>query len=193
MIVVTITPIVGRCTATGSMYHGYRGSSGATIIGTSSSFSTVQQIHTFKLLQQQSTRNFVAFNNHWTRFPPSIKSSASAWDCNPSNVLQQPLSHRTFCSTTATTPPTLSTTSKQSRHAVSTSSSPTTTETTISSPTATTTTTATTPTTSAPPLHVCIVGSGPAGFYSADSLLKSYPNAYIDIYEKLPTPYGLVR
>jgi len=41
-------------------------------------------------------------------------------------------------------------------------------------------------------LHVCIVGSGPAGFYTADKLLKS-PNIKVDIYEKFPVPYGLAR
>lgn len=41
-------------------------------------------------------------------------------------------------------------------------------------------------------LHVCVVGSGPAGFYTADRLLKS-PNIKVDIYEKFPVPYGLVR
>jgi len=38
-----------------------------------------------------------------------------------------------------------------------------------------------------------IVGSGPGGFYSAKQILKKYPNFHIDIYEKLPHPYGLVR
>lgn len=38
-----------------------------------------------------------------------------------------------------------------------------------------------------------IVGSGPGGFYSAKQILKKYPNFQIDIYEKLPHPYGLVR
>ncbi|KAH0859027.1 hypothetical protein HID58_087288 [Brassica napus] len=40
------------------------------------------------------------------------------------------------------------------------------------------------------PLHVCIVGSGPAGFYTAD---KAHEGARIDIIDRLPTPYGLVR
>ncbi|XP_048598167.1 NADPH:adrenodoxin oxidoreductase, mitochondrial isoform X1 [Brassica napus] len=43
------------------------------------------------------------------------------------------------------------------------------------------------------PLHVCIVGSGPAGFYTADKLLKAHEGARIDIIDRLPTPYGLVR
>lgn len=40
---------------------------------------------------------------------------------------------------------------------------------------------------------VCIVGSGPAGFYAAQQLLKSSSDVHIDIYERLPVPYGLVR
>jgi len=38
-----------------------------------------------------------------------------------------------------------------------------------------------------------IIGSGPGGFYSAKQILKKYPKFQIDIYEKLPHPYGLVR
>ncbi|XP_024215498.1 NADPH:adrenodoxin oxidoreductase, mitochondrial isoform X2 [Halyomorpha halys] len=41
--------------------------------------------------------------------------------------------------------------------------------------------------------RICIVGSGPAGFYAAQHLLKALPNAVIDMYEKLPVPFGLVR
>lgn len=43
------------------------------------------------------------------------------------------------------------------------------------------------------PLHLAIIGSGPAGFYTAYRLLKSLPNARVDMYEGLPSPYGLVR
>eukprot|EP00250_Pteridium_aquilinum_P011194 c19895_g1_i1 orf=61-1560(+) len=42
-------------------------------------------------------------------------------------------------------------------------------------------------------LHVCIVGSGPAGFYTADKLLKSSDDIHIDMLERLPSPFGLVR
>lgn len=44
------------------------------------------------------------------------------------------------------------------------------------------------------PLRVAIVGSGPAGFYSADALLrnKSRP-VTVDMFERLPVPFGLVR
>ena len=43
-------------------------------------------------------------------------------------------------------------------------------------------------------LRVAVVGSGPAGFYAADSLLKSEePAVAVDMIERLPTPWGLVR
>lgn len=42
-------------------------------------------------------------------------------------------------------------------------------------------------------LHVAIIGSGPAGFYCAEALTKGAPEARIDILDRLPTPYGLVR
>ncbi len=51
--------------------------------------------------------------------------------------------------------------------------------------------------TSENPLRVAIVGSGPAGFYAAGHLLKpkSHPDlvAQVDVYDRLPTPWGLVR
>ena len=40
--------------------------------------------------------------------------------------------------------------------------------------------------------RVAIVGAGPAGFYTAQHLLKN-PKIKIDLFEQLPTPYGLVR
>jgi ferredoxin--NADP+ reductase len=44
------------------------------------------------------------------------------------------------------------------------------------------------------PLRVAIVGSGPAGFYAADALLSQKDlTVHIDLYDRLPTPYGLVR
>jgi ferredoxin--NADP+ reductase len=42
-------------------------------------------------------------------------------------------------------------------------------------------------------LSVAIVGSGPAGFYTADALLEKNAACQIDIIERLPTPYGLIR
>jgi len=41
--------------------------------------------------------------------------------------------------------------------------------------------------------HLAIVGSGPAGCYLADQLLRLAPDARIDIVERLPVPFGLVR
>ncbi|XP_039198820.1 NADPH:adrenodoxin oxidoreductase, mitochondrial isoform X2 [Crotalus tigris] len=41
--------------------------------------------------------------------------------------------------------------------------------------------------------RICIVGSGPAGFYTAQHLLKHHKQTQVDIYEKLPVPFGLVR
>jgi ferredoxin/flavodoxin---NADP+ reductase len=43
------------------------------------------------------------------------------------------------------------------------------------------------------PLLVAIVGSGPSGFYAAEALIKSDVNVKVDILERLPSPYGLVR
>jgi ferredoxin/flavodoxin---NADP+ reductase len=42
------------------------------------------------------------------------------------------------------------------------------------------------------PLTVAIVGSGPAAMYAADELLVQ-PGVRVNVFEKLPTPYGLVR
>lgn len=41
-------------------------------------------------------------------------------------------------------------------------------------------------------INVAVVGSGPAGFYTTQKLLKN-PHIKVDIYEKLPVPFGLVR
>ena len=44
------------------------------------------------------------------------------------------------------------------------------------------------------PLRVAIIGSGPAAFYAADYLMKqSDLVVQIDMFDRLPTPYGLVR
>ncbi|TPX48893.1 hypothetical protein SeMB42_g02813 [Synchytrium endobioticum] len=43
------------------------------------------------------------------------------------------------------------------------------------------------------PFHVCVVGSGPAGFYTTQHLLKTLPNVRINMLEALPVPYGLIR
>ena len=41
--------------------------------------------------------------------------------------------------------------------------------------------------------RVAVVGSGPAGFYAAGALLSADPPAEVDMIERLPTPWGLVR
>ncbi len=43
------------------------------------------------------------------------------------------------------------------------------------------------------PLRVAVVGSGPAGFYAASALLASDLELEVDLIERLPTPWGLVR
>ncbi len=57
------------------------------------------------------------------------------------------------------------------------------------------------------PLRVAIIGSGPAGFYAAEALLKrpapdpagpgreaeEPPGVLVDMFDRLPTPFGLVR
>jgi NADPH-dependent glutamate synthase beta subunit-like oxidoreductase len=42
-------------------------------------------------------------------------------------------------------------------------------------------------------MNIAIIGSGPAGCYLADHLLRLIPTASIDILEKLPVPFGLIR
>ena len=42
-------------------------------------------------------------------------------------------------------------------------------------------------------LRVAVVGSGPAGFYAAAALLGSDLQIEVDVIERLPTPWGLVR
>ncbi len=50
------------------------------------------------------------------------------------------------------------------------------------------------PGTAANPLRVAIIGSGPAAFYTAEHLLRRDGLLVeIDMFERLPTPYGLVR
>lgn len=43
------------------------------------------------------------------------------------------------------------------------------------------------------PLRVAVVGAGPAGIYAADILSKSGVEVSIDLFERLPAPFGLVR
>ncbi|MGA8890460.1 MAG: FAD-dependent oxidoreductase [Anaeromyxobacteraceae bacterium] len=43
-------------------------------------------------------------------------------------------------------------------------------------------------------MRVAIIGSGPAGFYAAEALLKRTDvKVDVDLFDRLPTPYGLVR
>src|SRR5213080_4898676 len=42
-------------------------------------------------------------------------------------------------------------------------------------------------------LRVAIVGSGPAGFYAAGALLDAERGIEVDMIERLPTPWGLVK
>ncbi|MEW9853639.1 FAD-dependent oxidoreductase [Novosphingobium sp. M1R2S20] len=42
--------------------------------------------------------------------------------------------------------------------------------------------------------HIAIVGSGPAGYYTAEAALKQWPEGVkIDVYDSLPVPFGLIR
>lgn len=43
------------------------------------------------------------------------------------------------------------------------------------------------------PLRVAIIGSGPAGIYAADALMKSDVPVSIDLIERMPAPFGLIR
>jgi ferredoxin--NADP+ reductase len=43
------------------------------------------------------------------------------------------------------------------------------------------------------PLRIAIVGSGPAGFYAAGQLLNSEAAVTVDVFDRLMTPWGLVR
>jgi ferredoxin/flavodoxin---NADP+ reductase len=44
------------------------------------------------------------------------------------------------------------------------------------------------------PLRVAIVGAGPSGFYAAEHILKDpETHAQVDLFDRLPTPFGLVR
>jgi len=42
--------------------------------------------------------------------------------------------------------------------------------------------------------HVAVIGSGPAGYYSAEALQKQYGiDVHIDMIDRMPVPYGLIR
>ena len=42
-------------------------------------------------------------------------------------------------------------------------------------------------------LSVAIIGAGPAGAYVAERLVRKNPAAQIDVIDRLPTPFGLIR
>lgn len=42
--------------------------------------------------------------------------------------------------------------------------------------------------------HVAVIGSGPAGFYTAEAALKAFGDGvHVDLIDRLPVPYGLIR
>lgn len=43
------------------------------------------------------------------------------------------------------------------------------------------------------PFRMAVVGSGPAGFYTAYRVMSKIPSAKVDMFEALPVPFGLVR
>ncbi|KAI2636984.1 nucleotide-binding domain-containing protein [Hypomontagnella submonticulosa] len=43
------------------------------------------------------------------------------------------------------------------------------------------------------PFRMAVVGSGPAGFYTAYRVMSKVPKTKVDMFEALPVPYGLVR
>ncbi|MCL4866109.1 MAG: FAD-dependent oxidoreductase [Gemmatimonadales bacterium] len=43
------------------------------------------------------------------------------------------------------------------------------------------------------PLRIAIIGAGPSGFYAAEHLQKQGRDIAIDLFDRLPTPFGLVR
>ena len=43
------------------------------------------------------------------------------------------------------------------------------------------------------PLRLAVVGSGPAGLFTVDEVLRKRPGTQVTLYERLPQPFGLVR
>ncbi len=48
-------------------------------------------------------------------------------------------------------------------------------------------------TNAATPVAVAVVGAGPSGLFAAQALLAADPEVRVDVFDRLPTPYGLVR
>jgi NADPH-dependent glutamate synthase beta subunit-like oxidoreductase len=42
-------------------------------------------------------------------------------------------------------------------------------------------------------INVAVIGSGPSGFYTVEALKKSGKDVRVDMIERLPTPFGLIR
>ncbi|MFE5185969.1 NADP oxidoreductase [Streptomyces sp. NPDC056628] len=42
-------------------------------------------------------------------------------------------------------------------------------------------------------LRIAVVGSGPSGCYTAQGLVQQHPGVFVDVLDRLPCPYGLVR
>ncbi|MBL8673435.1 MAG: FAD-dependent oxidoreductase, partial [Rhodospirillales bacterium] len=40
---------------------------------------------------------------------------------------------------------------------------------------------------------IVVVGAGPSGFYAVDGLTRALPECRVDVVDRLPTPFGLVR
>ncbi len=50
------------------------------------------------------------------------------------------------------------------------------------------------PGTASNPIRIAVIGAGPAGFYAAEHFFKQKDlSVQVDLFDKLPTPYGLVR
>ena len=43
------------------------------------------------------------------------------------------------------------------------------------------------------PFRMAVIGSGPAAFYTAKQVMSKIETATVDMFEKLPVPFGLVR
>ena len=42
--------------------------------------------------------------------------------------------------------------------------------------------------------HIAIIGSGPAGYYTAEAAQKAFGDEVrVDVFDRLPVPYGLIR
>ena len=42
-------------------------------------------------------------------------------------------------------------------------------------------------------IRVAIIGSGPSGLFVMDQLLRENEKIFVDLFDKLPSPYGLLR